>query len=269
MVIDFHTHAFPADRAAAVMAAMAERARIPSYADGTEAGLRASMDAAGVDLSVVSRITTSGRQVRAVNRWLLGLQGPRLRAAATLHPEAPSLPDEIAWLHGAGFKGIKLHPDYQGFMVDDRRMFPAYEALAALGLWVLFHAGLDRGLPGPVHAPPDRLLRVHRAFPGLRMVLAHLGGEDVYEATEELLLGCDLYLDTSFVLRKIPEATLRRFARKHPAERLLFGTDSPWSHQGEDLAYLRSRSFWSAGEKERIAGGNAAELLGLGGTGEA
>lgn len=264
MVIDFHTHVFPEERAPAVMAAMAERARIPSFADGTVGGLRASMEAAGIDASVVSRITTVGSQVEGVNRWIASLRGPGICAAATLHPHAPHLAAEIDWIAASGLRGVKLHPDYQGFFVDDRRMFPAYEALEAHGLWVLFHAGLDRGLPGrPLHCHPRILAEVRRRFPRLTIVAAHMGGEAIYDETEAYLLGTDVYLDTSFVLRKMPEATLRRFVERHGAERILFGTDSPWSSQGDDLAFLLSRPYLTARDKERIAGGNAAALLGL------
>jgi len=265
MVIDVHAHVFEERQARRVMADMAERAQIPSFADGTLAGLLRSMDDAGIDLSVISRITTRPDQVEAVNTWLQGLRGPRTPSLCTMHPELPGMVDEVARLRARGFRGFKLHPDYQGFFVDEERMFPFYEAVAAAGMWILFHAGLDRGLPGsPVHATPARLLKVHRAFPQLKIIAAHMGGEDIYEETEAHLLGQDVYLDTSFVLQKMPLQTLERFFCRHPTERILFGTDSPWSDQGRDLAFLRGRPFLRGAELERITFRNAAELLGLG-----
>ncbi|MDF1552499.1 MAG: amidohydrolase family protein [Deferrisomatales bacterium] len=264
MVIDSHTHVFERHNAPRIMLDMAQRARIPSFADGTLDGLLQSMDASGVDLSVISRITTRPEQVGPVNDWLASLQGPRIRSLATMHPGLPSLCDEVGRLAERGFPGFKLHPDYQGFFVDEERMFPFYEAARDAGMWLLFHAGLDRGLPGrEVHAPPERLLRVHEAVPGLRIVAAHMGGEDLYEETERCLLGRDIYLDTSFVLRKMSVAVLKRMLRKHPAERILFGSDSPWSHPGQDLAFLSSLDFLPDRARERITGGNAAELLGM------
>jgi predicted TIM-barrel fold metal-dependent hydrolase len=267
MVIDFHAHVFEEGQAGRVLADMGERASLPSFTDGTLAGLRRSMDDAGVDLSVISRITTRPSQVGPVNAWLEDLQGPRTLPLCTMHPDVTGIAEQVAGLRARGFPGFKMHPDYQGFFVDDERMFPFYEAVAASGMWILFHAGLDRGLPGhPVHATPARLLRVHRAFPRLRIIAAHLGGEDNYEETEKRLLGRDIYLDTSFVLRKIPVRTLERFLRKHPTERVLFGSDTPWSDQKLDLDFLRGLPFLSGGDVDRITGRNAAELLGLGTT---
>jgi len=264
MVIDFHAHVYEARQAKRVIADMAHRAQIPAFSDGTLSGLLRSMDEADIDISVISRITTRPEQVATVNDWLRRLQGPRTIAMCTMHPELPGLCDEVVRLRRQGFRGFKLHPDYQGFFVDEQRMFPFYEAAAAADMWILFHAGLDRGLPGhQIHATPARLRRVHEAFPRLPIIAAHMGGEANYEETEELLLGRDIYLDTSFVLRKMPLATLERFCRRHPRERLLFGTDTPWSHQGRDLAFLRQLPFLSSEEADQLLWKNAAILLGV------
>ena len=69
---------------------------------------------------------------------------------------------------------------------------------------ILFHAGLDRGLPHPIHSTPKRLAKVHGDFPSLRIVAAHMGGEAVFDETERVLLGKDIFMDTSFVLRIMP-----------------------------------------------------------------
>lgn len=166
-------------------------------------------------------------------------------------------------LKGEGFRGFKLHPDYQGFFVDDPRMYPLYEAVAAEGMFILFHAGMDRGLPHPIHGTPKRLAAVHKAVPELRMIAAHLGGEEAYEETTLHLLGQDLYLDTSFVLRKMPGTFRERFLREHPAERLLFASDSPWTDQGEELLFFLRLPFLTESDKEKICSSNAARLLGL------
>jgi len=99
------------------------------------------------------------------------------------------------------------------------------------------------GFPHPVHATPKRLAAVHKAVPGLCIIAAHLGGEDAYEETAAHLLGRDLYLDTSFVLRKMPGTFLERFLKEHPAERVLFASDSPWTDQGEELQFLLQLRF--------------------------
>ena len=124
-------------------------------------------------------------------------------------------------------------------------------------------AGMDRGLPYPVHATPKRLAEVHRIIPELCMIVAHLGGEDAYEETALHLLGKNIYMDTSFVMRKMPGAFLEHFLKEHPVERLLFASDSPWTDQGEELRFLLQLPFLTESDKEKICFFNAARLLGI------
>jgi predicted TIM-barrel fold metal-dependent hydrolase len=162
-----------------------------------------------------------------------------------------------------GFRGFKLHPDYQDFFVDDPCMYPFYELAAAESMFILFHAGVDRGLPHPVHSTPKRLAAIHKAVPELCMIVAHLGGEDAYEETAVHLLGHDLYMDTSFVLRKMPETYRKRFLLEHPTDRLLFASDSPWTDQGEELEFLLQLPFLTDNDIDKICFSNAARLLQL------
>ncbi|MCX7966176.1 MAG: amidohydrolase family protein, partial [Syntrophorhabdaceae bacterium] len=129
------------------------------------------------------------------------------------------------------------------------------------GMFILFHAGVDRGLPYPIHGTPKRFAAVNKAIPELRIVAAHLGGEDVYEETLKYLVGQDIYMDTSFVLQKAPRPFLERIFKEHPAERILFASDSPWTDQKEALQFLLGLPFLSDSDKEKICFYNAAKLL--------
>ncbi len=263
MKIDFHTHVYPHDVAARTVAAVCERSSIGAYTDGTLEGLKRSMTAAGIDLSVVAAVATKPEQVPSIHEWLAAIRQPGIATLAAMHPADPLSSQQMKTLRQGGFRGFKLHPDYQDFFVDDPRMFPMYEAAAAEGMFILFHAGMDRGLPHPVHATPKRLAAVRQAVPELCMVVAHLGGEEAYEETIRHLLGRDVYLDTSFVLRKVPGRFLERLFKGHPAERVLFASDSPWTDQREELQFLLQLPFLTEGDKEKICCSNAARLLGL------
>jgi uncharacterized protein len=261
--IDFHTHIYPDNVALKTVSAVCERSSIDAYSDGTLEGLKKSMAAAGIDLSVVAAVATKPEQVASIQRWLTAIRQPGITTLAAMHPDDPLNSEQIKMLRREGFRGFKLHPDYQDFFVDDRRMYPLYEAVAAEGMFILFHAGMDRGLPHPVHATPKRIAAVHKALPELCMIVAHLGGEGAYEETAVHLLGRNLYLDTSFVLRKIPGTFLERFLKEHPPERLVFASDSPWTDQGEELQFLLQLPFLTESDKEKICFSNAAWLLGL------
>jgi predicted TIM-barrel fold metal-dependent hydrolase len=261
MIIDFHTHIFPRRRAPLILSRLLNEADIPHFTDGTRKGLLDSMKQAGIALSLISRITTQPDQVADVNRWLHGNMQEALWPMAAIHPDAPVDPEHLGGLKAKGFKGIKLHLDYQGIDADDRRMYSVYEAAQAAKMPVLFHAGLDRGLPPPVRATPKRLLAIHRQFPDLEMIAAHMGGEDNYDETEAYLLGTGIYLDTAFVLRIMDRSVLKRFFRKHAIERFLFGSDSPFTDQATELNFLLNLPFLTQDAKEKIAGRNAAGLL--------
>ena len=263
MIIDFHTHIYPEASASKTLTAVQSRAGISCFSDGTQQGLVRSMDRAGIDLSVVCSVATKPEMVESTHQWLESIRNRRIMPFATMHPDRSVVLEEVKDLKKRGFKGFKVHPDYQAFFVDEKRVYPFYEAAQAEGMIILFHAGLDRGLPHPIHSTPEKLAKVHRDFPSLRMVVAHMGGEAVFDETERYLLGRDIFMDTSFVLKVMPPDLLQRFLRKHPAERVLFGSDSPWTDQSEELRFLMSLPYLSGEEKAKITGSNAAGLLGL------
>lgn len=263
MVIDFHTHIFPRQKAAGILSRLSDKFDIPNFADGTIDGLLDAMKNSGIQLSLVSRITIHPEQVAAVNDWLLGHRRKNVLPMATIHPDQPQGAGYVEEIKKAGFAGIKLHPDYQGFYADEIRMYPFYEIARDLKLPILFHAGLDRGLSPPYKAMPKQLLKVHRDFPRLKIIAAHMGGEDNYDETEACLLGTDIYLDTAFVLKMMDEKILKRFFQKHPLDRFLFGTDSPFTDQKTELRFLNHLSFLTSSQKEKIAGQNAARLLNI------
>ena len=165
MIVDVHTHIFPSHRASKILRELGEKAGLPCYCDGTADDLVRSMDQGGVDLALVSRIATGPEKVAPINQWVLRSKGRRTHPMATMHPDLLMGTDRIRKLKNQGFVGFKIHPDFQGFYVDDKRAYPFYEAAQAEGMPILFHAGVDRGLPYPVHSTPERLARVLRDFP--------------------------------------------------------------------------------------------------------
>ncbi|MDR0530812.1 MAG: amidohydrolase family protein [Oscillospiraceae bacterium] len=261
MVIDFHTHCFSEKIAARAIPTLEQRSGMRAFFDGTPAGLLALMDRHGIDAAVVANIATNPRQQRAVNEFAVSLLAhPRLIPFGSVHPGAPDAAQELRRLKEAGLKGVKLHPDYQEFYVDDPRVFPLYRTLAELGLVTLFHAGVDIGLPSPVHCTPERLARALPEFGGAPVVAAHFGGYLQWREVLEHLCGRDIYFDTSYCARKLPPAWARELLAAHPKERILFGTDLPWADPADELDFVRGFGPEAA---PGILGGNAARLLGL------
>ncbi len=293
MIIDVHAHVFPDELAARAVEVLAKRSNVAPHTDGTCAGLLASMRRAGVDRSIVTPIATRPSQVSSINRWAVGIsaakkvstsderitcsnqdsflidasgqpplgaRGDGITSFGTLHPMQENLPDEIDFLVKSGIRGVKLHPDYQEFFVDEPELTPMYRAIADAGLVLLLHAGVDIGLPPPVHCTPSRLARVLDAVPELTIIAAHMGGYASWDDVERYLLGRKLYFDTSFSLTDLGAERMAAMIRSHGVDRVLFGADSPWTDQAVEIAGLLDLPL-ADDEKSAVLGGNAERLI--------
>lgn len=263
MIIDMHTHAFPDDLAARALEVLTDKSGVPPHTDGTCGGLIESMRRAGIHRSAVMPIATKPSQVRSINSWAAGINQSyaELICFGTLHPMQEDWEAEIARLVEDRIVGVKLHPDYQDFYVDDPAMIPIYRALADAGLILMLHAGVDIGLPPPVHCTPERLGRVLDVVPGLTAIAAHMGSYLMWDEVEKHLAGRDLYFDTSYSLADMGPERMVELMRKHGTDRILFATDSPWSDQASEVENIRSLPL-TDDEKAAIMGGNASRLLG-------
>ena len=263
MIIDFHTHAFSEKIVRRAMDALVHNSGgLSPCTDGTVPSLLQCEAAAGVDRCVLLNIATKPTQQRVVNDFAISLlHTPGVIPFGSVHPLAPDALDELERIAQAGLLGIKLHPDYQHFYVDDDRVLPVYEKASALGLITVFHSGVDIGFPQPVHCTPLRLSRVLPAFHA-PVVAAHLGGWLLWEEVETYLCGTPVYLDTSFLYGRIPPKTALRILARHGAARVLFGSDAPWGAPAQELRFVRALPLCEA-DKSAILGGNAAQLLRL------
>ena len=266
-IIDFHTHAFPdflAARAIGVLEAKAPGHK--TFTDGTLSGLLREMDSAGVDIAVLCSIATSPNQVHSILDWSLQIASERIIPFASVHPACSSLYETTAQIAKSGLKGIKLHPQYQGFFADDPNVFDIYKAAADHGLILMLHAGYDIAYPTDPRAQPHRIAAVARQFPGLRIVAAHMGGWQDWEQVLEHLAGTDVYFDTSFSIGNSPDDApkhiLQEILNKHSPHRLLFGTDSPWRKHSVELKALQSLNLPDC-VMRAILWDNAAALLGI------
>lgn len=258
--IDFHTHAFPDALAPRAIAALEAEADIKARLDGTVAGLLASMDQAGVAISVVCSIATKPSQFEPILNWSKQVRSERIVPFPSLHPDDPEFAGRVARIKAEGFRGIKMHPFYQGFDLDDERVFPLYEAVADAGLLLAMHTGYDWGFPGVERARPERIVRVLERVPALKLVTTHFGAWNDWDEVERLLIGRPVMMELSLSIEFLGEERARRMLLAHPPDCLLFGTDSPWSDQAESVARLKALGLGEELER-RILGENARALL--------
>lgn len=260
-VIDFHTHAFPDQVAARAVPALEHAGQVKAFLDGRIASLLDSMDNAGVAQSVLCSIATKPGQFDAILNWSADIRSDRIIPFLSVHPADPEALDRLSRVRAEGFKGIKLHPYYQEFLLDEERMWPYYERVCREGLIMVMHTGFDIGFPRDRIAEPARIARVIERLPDLKLITTHLGAWDEWNAVEELLIGRPLYMDISYSLDFMEPERARRMLSSHPPEYLLFGTDSPWADQRRALEQLKALGLGE--ERERaILMTNAVRLLG-------
>ena len=263
MIIDFHTHAFAPAVAAHALASLMEHSGMLPCTDGTVMGLQQAMRRAGVNHSVILPIATKASQHQVVNDFAHAVnQLEGMTGFGSVYPLAPDALDTLDRIAALGLKGIKLHPEYQSFDVDDPRVLPVYEKASRLGLITVFHCGVDISYgSGPVRTTPERMHNILDCF-SAPVVASHLGGWLQWGEVLEHLAGTDIYLDTAFLYGRIPHQLAVQIVQKHDARRILFGSDSPWSEIEHELHLVRSLKC-SPEREAAILGGNAARLLGL------
>lgn len=262
MIIDFHTHDFPAAIASKSIALLQQRSGITPYTDGTYQGLARSMEEGGIDVSILLPVVTKPSQFDTVNRVAARLNERQeaIRSFGGIHPENEDYREKLKEIKRMGLPGIKLHPAYQETYMDDIRYKRIVSYALEQDLLVVFHAGVDIGLPEPVYTDPERTLNLLRDTGGGNIILAHLGGWKCWDQVEELLLDRDVYFDTAFVQDFMSKEQFMGIVRGHGTDKILFGTDSPWSGQKESVEWLKSLPF-SQEEQEQIFWENAKKLL--------
>lgn len=263
MLIDFHTHCFPekiAEKAINKLSYVS--GGLEYHTDGTVAGLKKSMADGGVDVSVVLSIATNATQQKNVNDFAASINNEKdIFAFGSVFPEAEDALYELARIKSLGLKGVKLHPDYQGFDVDNPKFKPLYKKLGDLGLITVFHAGFDYGFAPPYGATPEKLQKAITWFHS-PVIAAHWGGVNCNQGVLDLLCGKDIYFDVSFGYSMLPRYYAEKILEKHGADKILFGTDTPWHTPKMEKTLLNNLEIPSS-DLEKIYSGNAKKLLGI------
>lgn len=265
MVIDFHTHVFPEKMVAGAVKTLEEKSGVPAKTNGCIDGLLASMEKARVSRSIVLPVVTAPKQFSGINRFAASINeeySDCLTSFGGIHPDSEDYKGQLKFLRDEGFVGIKLHPDYQGVMFNDIRYKRIVDYASELDMIIQVHAGVDIGLPEPVHCTPKMALEVISETGAKKLVLAHFGGWKLWDEVEESLAGRDVYFDTAFIEDYIEKSQFERIVRAHGADKVLFATDSPWSGQKETIDWINACDLDDE-TKEKIFYKNARKLLGI------
>lgn len=263
--IDFHTHIFPDHIARQAIDTLAKDAGdYQPRSDGTLKGLLASMDRAGIDKSVVANIATRPSQIQPIFEFCREIRSERIIPLISFHPKNNI--EDVETIFGKakelGIKGVKLHPMYQEFFLDDSGMFEFYRLVESFDFLLVFHTGYDIAFPGNTQADVERVKTVADLFQNLTIVTTHVGGWRQWDRAN-VLSGCsNVYTETSMTLTEIGEDQFIRILSSFGEDRILFGSDSPWTDQNEMIERTMQLKIPDR-MKEKMLYKNAERLLGL------
>lgn len=258
MIIDAHAHIYPEKIARKASDAIGDFYSIRMDYDGTPEKLLEVGDAAGVDRFLVHSVATAARQVRSINDFIIGqvaAHPDRFIGFATMHPDLEDVEAEFRRVMDAGLRGVKLHPDFQRFPIDDARMDRLY-GLAEGVCPILFHTGDARYR----FSNPDLVPRILKRHPRLQLICAHFGGYSEWDKVRAAYDGYDVCVDTSSSQFALPPEEVRSLIDFFGEDRVLFGSDYPMWNAADELRMLRALGLSPAAE-EKILSGNLLRLL--------
>ena len=263
--IDFHTHIFPDKIAKQAMDALAaDSGKYVPCADGTLKGLQASMQRAHISASLVANIATKPSQMYPILEYCKEIRSSSIYPLVSFSPS--NSPVEVEEMLGQAqrekIRGVKLHPQYQNFNIDDKWMYGFYELIASCGLFVMFHSGFDLAFPGNTQADVERIKKIADWFKDLTIVCTHVGGWKQWDRISCLRDCANVHTETSMTLSEVNDEEFIKLISNFDEDRVLFGSDSPWMDQQETLKRTAQLNI-SDSRKEKLFYKNAAALLQL------
>lgn len=263
LVIDAHCHIYPDKIAKKAAGATDKFYDVHGFGDGTVGMLQKEGLKAGIDKFVVQSVATTPKQVSSINNFIAGTvckSEGRLTGLGTLHPDSSDLEKDVEEIISLGLHGVKLHPDIQGFKIDDYRCLKIYELCEKAKLPILMHTGDSRY----DNSNPNRLVPILEIYSDLIIVGAHFGGWSIWEEASKKLHGIkNLYVDCSSSFAWLPDnEKVKEIIERYGTDRVLFGTDYPmWSPKTELERFLSLG--YSDEVKKQILSQNAIKVFGI------
>lgn len=164
--------------------------------------------------------------------------------------------------------GLKIHPAEGCFFPNDRVLWPVYQVCQDREIPVLSHGGAGFNESDESYARPMNFKDVLKDFPKLTLVIAHLGGDRFEESVEIAKEFPNLYFDTSATIhgaggkQRMSDEKAVDLIRKIGTDRVMFGSDFPWFHPGQDLKRFLGLKFTEE-ERKALLADNAKRILKL------
>lgn len=248
-IIDTHAHIFPAKIAAAAAEATGRfyaTAQTPTRPPldamvshgGTSEELLACAKDAGISKLLVFSCATTPKQVDSITNFISAEcdAHPEFLGAGSMHIDCPDFEAACDRMLEKNIRGIKLHPDIQGFAVDDPRLLPLYEIMQAKKMFLISHTGDNRYN----YSNPDKLLHLAELFPRMDFICAHFAGWSEWELARRIMRRENIFMDTSSTIGFSGDETAKKAFSAFDPSHIFFGTDYPmWDPKTELESILR------------------------------
>lgn len=231
-IIDAHAHIFPEKIAENATVNIGSFYDLPMSSCGLSEKLIESGSRIGVTHYLVCSTATKPHQVSSINHFIADecAKHSCFCGFGTAHPASENIEADICQIKDLGLRGVKIHPDFQLFNVDSPEAYKLYEVIEG-ELPVLIHCGDIRY----EYSRPNRVAKVHRDFPNLKIIAAHLGGYQRWDEAAECFAGLEnIWFDVCSSLAFLDSKRAAELIGIYGAENCFFGTDFPmWRHEDE------------------------------------
>lgn len=261
-IFDSHVHIFPQKIAEKASVNIGKFYDIPMEFNGSVDSLLEIAEKAGINKCLVHSVATTEAQVEIINNFIaesVKAHSELFVGFCSLHPSMSKekIEAEIDRASSLGLLGIKLHPDFQLFHIDDRKAYDIYEVAEDRHIPILFHTGDYRYQ----WSSPERLARALRDFPKLTAIGAHFGGWSEWDNGVKYLTDNEnVFVDTSSSFYLISPEKAKEYISAFGADRVLFGSDYPMWNVADDIEFMKKLDL-PQDDFEKIMFKNACKLL--------
>jgi uncharacterized protein len=156
--------------------------------------------------------------------------------------------------------GIKFNGAQDGYVIDDGRLvMPFIEQAAQYNKPIAFHIGADFY----ENTHPYRLGKIAARFPDTRFLMVHMGGAGIPSLERSAIETAQAFPNIHLIASNIPETAILRAIRALGADRVSFGSDTPFRLMHVQLAMIRALLDGEDDKtRAKVLGENIARVIG-------
>lgn len=261
-VINSHCHIYPDKIAAKAVKGIRDFYDLHMSLNGTVNDLIEDGNKVGAVHYLIHSVATTPKQVQSINEFIsfeVKSHPGLFTGFGTLHPDSEDIEGDLDYIIELGLKGVKVHPDFQQFALNEEKAFKMGEAINERGLPIMIHCGDFRYN----YSNPEQLMPFLDKFSDMTVIGAHFAGWSMWEEATEKLAGREnLYVDLSSSLYALSPETALKLIHAYGSDRVLWATDYPMWDSKSEMEYFNKIDLTQK-ERSQILYENASKLLKL------